>query len=157
MEISLRVPYDERRLRRSIEYVLRRSVKTLRIAGACLVVGGAVLLVVTGPAVTPIALLVLGLVYAFGMEPFLVWQSLRRQNPAARQDYDLTVDDAGFTMKAEAYEQRLAWSMIQRVDEEPDAWFLVLSKIQAMAVYKDLMTEQQKTTFAAILAQRQPA
>ncbi|KOX18594.1 hypothetical protein ADK67_35865 [Saccharothrix sp. NRRL B-16348] len=161
MEISLRVPYDEQRLRRSIRFVLRPSVKKLRIAGLIMTPIGVLLLftsVFTGTGwLVPAALIVLGLLYAFALEPFMVRQSLRAQNAATRQDYDLTVDEAGFTMKAESYEQRMAWSTIQRVDEQPDAWFLVISKLQALAVHKDLMTEEQQRQFVAILAQHAPA
>ncbi|MEV8440563.1 YcxB family protein [Actinosynnema sp. NPDC051121] len=156
MEISIRVPYDEQRLRRSLKFVLRRNVKRLRVLGLVIAVLGAALMFFTGPTITTITLVVLGLVYVVGMEPLLVWQSMRAQNAATRQDYRLTVDEAGFAMKADAYEQRLAWSTVQRVEEEPDAWFIVLSKAQALGVYKDLMTEEQRTAFAAILAQRQP-
>jgi hypothetical protein len=158
VEISIRVPYDEQRVRRSLKFVLRRNVKRLRVLGLIIAVLGAVLMSFTGPTITTIALVVLGLVYTFGMEPLLVWQSMRAgQNAATRQDYQLTVDEAGFAMKGESYEQRLAWSTVQRVEEEPDAWFIVLSKAQALGVYKDLMTEEQRTAFAAILARRQPA
>ncbi|MFD0207396.1 MULTISPECIES: YcxB family protein [Saccharothrix] len=157
MEISIAVPHDEQRLRRSLKFVLSRNVKRLRVLGLVMAALGAALMLVTGPTITTVVLVVLGLVYAIAMEPFLLWQSMRGLNPATRQDYLLTVDEAGFTMKADVYEQRLAWSTIQRVDEEPDAWFLMITKAQALGVYKDLMTEEQRSQFAAILAQRQPA
>ncbi|PSL52205.1 YcxB-like protein [Saccharothrix carnea] len=151
------VPYDEQRLRRSLKFVLRRNVKRLRVIGLIMAALGAVLMLVTGPTITTILLVVLGLVYAVAMEPLLLWQSLRALNPATRQDYRLTVDEAGITMKADAYEQRLAWSTIQRVDEQPDAWFLMITKAQALGIYKNLMTAEQRSQFVAILAQRQPA
>ncbi|MFE9747287.1 YcxB family protein [Saccharothrix saharensis] len=157
MEFSIDVPYDEQRMRRSLRFVLRRPVKKLRVAGVAMLALGVLLVFLSGPTVTSVAVLVLGLVYVLAMEPILLWQSTRAQNPAVRQDYRLTVDEAGFGMKAEGYEQRMAWSTVQRVEEEPDAWILVLSKIQAAVVYKDLMTEEQRRTFVAILAQRVPA
>ncbi|WP_189223155.1 YcxB family protein [Saccharothrix coeruleofusca] len=156
MQISLWVPYDEWRARRLIKFMLRPTVTWMRVLGA--VIAAYVVLALLVSSISPsIPLIVLGVFCVFGFEPLMVWYSLRAQNAAIRQGYHLVVDDAGVTMKAESYESRLAWSTIQRVKEKPDAWFLVLSKMQAMAIYKDLMTEEQRSQFAAILAQRQPA
>ncbi|QQQ78287.1 YcxB family protein [Saccharothrix sp. 6-C] len=154
MRIILQVPYDEQRLRRTIKFVLRPSVKKLRLAGAVMAPLGVLLLLLGVGPLVPLLLIGLGLLYAFALEPFMVRQSLRAQNPVVRQGYQLVVDDAGFTMEAEAYAQRMAWSTVQRVEEQPDAWFLVISKVQALAVHKHLMTEEQRAEFAALLAQR---
>ncbi|MFI9010908.1 YcxB family protein [Actinosynnema sp. NPDC053489] len=157
MELSIRVPYEEQRLRRMVEFVLRRPVRKLRIAGALMTACG-VLLPLTGTGwFLPAVLVALGLVYLFAMRPYLLWQSMRSQHDATRQDYRLTLDEAGFAMEGETYEQRIAWSTLQRVEEEPDAWFLVLGKQQALAVYKDLMTDDQRAAFAELLSHRQPA
>jgi hypothetical protein len=154
VQISVHVPYDEQRLRRMMKFVLRPQTMKLRIVGMVMAAVGVVLLFTGTDWLVPTLVIVLGLLYAIALEPFLVRQCLRAQNAATRQDYELTVDDAGFTMKAESYEQRMAWSTIQRVDEQSDAWFLMLSKMQGFGVYKNLMTEEQRMGFVAILAQR---
>ncbi|MEU4762421.1 YcxB family protein [Actinosynnema sp. NPDC023794] len=154
MQISVHVPYDEQRLRRSLKFVVRPQTKKLRIVGLIMVPAGALMWLTGIDWPMPVLVIVLGLAYAFALEPFMVRQSLRALNPSARQDYELTLDDAGFAVKAESYEQRLAWSTIQRVDEQPDAWFLVITKMQVLPVYKDLMTEEQRALFADILARR---
>lgn len=157
MQISIRVPYDEQRLKRMLKFVLRRSVKRIRVLGVVMAVIGVGLMAVTSVSIPMVAVVVGGLLYVFGAEPFLVWQSLRSQNESIRQDYELVVDEVGVEAKSASAATRLAWSTIQRVEEEPDAWFLVISKVQALAVYKDLMTGEQRAQFAGILAQRQPA
>ncbi|MER5267866.1 YcxB family protein [Actinosynnema sp. NPDC002837] len=157
MQISVHVPYDEQRLRRALKFVVRPQTKKLRVLGMIMVPAGGLMWLTGSDWPFPVLLIVLGLAYAFLLEPFMVRQSLRALNPSARQDYELTLDEAGFAMKAESYEQRLAWSTIQRVDEQPDAWFLVIAKNQALPVYKDLMTEEQRVLFADILARRAAA
>ncbi|MBP2338207.1 hypothetical protein JOF41_004385 [Saccharothrix coeruleofusca] len=140
-----------------IESMLRPPVKWMRIAGPMLVACGVVFLLTNSGSLLLAGSILAGVLCTFAFEPLMVWYSLRAQNAAIRQGYHLVVDDVGVTMKAESYESRLAWSTVQRVKEEPDVWFLVLSKMEAVAVYKDLMTEEQRSQFAAVLAQRQPA
>ncbi|TQM79844.1 hypothetical protein FHX81_2155 [Saccharothrix saharensis] len=117
---------------------------------------GVVLMFPSGSTTTSVAVLVLVLVlvHALAVEPFPAWQSMRAQNPAVRQDWRLTADGAGFTMEAAAYDQRIAWSTVQRVEEEPDAGHLVPGRNQALAVAKDLTTEERRRAFVAVLGRR---
>ncbi|QFZ19910.1 YcxB family protein [Saccharothrix syringae] len=158
MNISLSVSYNEQRLRRVIKFLVRRQFKWIRIIGLLALVGGVAGLV-TGyfSSATATALLFLGVVLGLVMEPYSVAQSMRMQARVAQEGYVLTLDDTDFAVNAHSYSWRYSWSMLDRVVDTPGAWYLMFNKIQAQAVFKDLMGEEERAEFADFLARRESA
>lgn len=149
------VAYDEQRLRRLIKFLLRRTMIRLRVLSAFFAALGIVLLIVASRPVLPIAVIVGAVVLATLVEPWAVRLSVRAQPSVVREGYQLTLDDNGIAMKSGVYDSRMAWSTLDRVEERPEAWYLMFGQAQALAVYKDQMTPQQREQFAGFIAQRQ--
>lgn len=158
MNISIRVPYEEKRTRRALKFLVGGNVRALRVAGVLLVLSGIALLVVLdGGPLTSGAVILGGFFLAVLFEPYVVWQTMRNQASILRQDYLLTLDDAGIAVKNEAFDARYAWSALDRVVEKPDAWYLMFGKHQGQVVFKELLTEEQRAVLTAFLAHRSPA
>jgi len=64
----------------------------------------------------------------------------------------MTLDEEWVTIVAPLAESRLRWAGISRIIEAPEVWYAMFGKQQAVAIPKDLMTEEDRATFAAFVA-----
>lgn len=157
MQISMWVPYDEKRLRRTLQFILRPQLKSIRILGGVLIVIG-LALVALEPS-TPLAYvaLVLGLLFVFAIAPITVAWSMRMQSNAIRDGLHMTLDDEWVTMTYPLAESRLRWAGLGRVIETPEVWYIMFGKLQAITIPKDPMTEEQRAEFGAFVNKLHPA
>ncbi|MFI9818165.1 YcxB family protein [Saccharothrix variisporea] len=157
MTSYVHVPYDETLLRRTIEYMLRPHLKRLRPAGLAMA-GGAVIMAVTGvwPLYLWAPVIVLGLFFTFAMKPYLIGNSVKQQWAGIKADFRLDADEEWVSFSYPAFQTRIRWEAMEKVVETPEAWLLVLGRIQATAVPKSAMTPEQLAEFTALLARRRP-
>ncbi|GAA3465260.1 YcxB family protein [Saccharothrix longispora] len=158
MNTTFSVSHDEQRLRRVLKFLIRRRLKWARFVGVALVVLGAAALAVESlPVPTSGFFIVTGVLFALLLEPCSVAQSMRAQNLATREGYVMTLEETHVAVNAHSYSRRFSWSILDQVVDTPDAWYPMFGKMQAQAVYKDLLTEEQRAEFAAFLARRRSA
>ncbi len=152
MQISMWVPYDEGRLRRTIKVVMRPQIRLIRIMGAILIPLG--LLVIAIGASIPVAAvaLLLGVLCLTVVGPLSVAQAVRMQSRIIRDGFHLTLSDEWLTVVYPLAESRYRWAGVDNVIETPEAWYLMSGRAQSFAVPKDAMTEEQRSEFAAFLA-----
>ncbi|WP_447007211.1 YcxB family protein [Saccharothrix isguenensis] len=158
MDISFSVSYDERRLRRVIKFLIRRQLKWVRVMGAVVAIGAAAALATEYVSTwTGAVFIVMGGALAVLSEPYSVAHSMRVQSMATREGYVMTLGETHFAVNAHSYSWQSSWSILEQVVDTPDAWYLMFGRFQAQAVYKELMTEEQRAEFVAFLARRNPA
>jgi hypothetical protein len=158
MQISMGVPYDEERLRRTLRFLLRPQLKSVRLLGAVLIVLG-VALAALEPSL-PIAYaaaLILGLLFLVAVSPITVARSIRMQSNIIKDGFHMTLDDEWVTMTYPLGELRLRWGGLGRIVETPDVWYVMMGQLQAITIPKDLMTGEQRAEFAAFVNGLQPA
>lgn len=152
MQISLWVPYDEGRLRRTLTFLFRPQMRLTRVMG---VVGALVgiLFVVRAPT-SPVAygMVALGLFLVFGAPPLTVAWSMRGQAQVVKHTQHMTLDEEWLAVITSLTETRLRWAALDRVVETPEVWYAMFGKWQAVAIPKEPMTEQERATFAAFVA-----
>ncbi|MGN9777561.1 YcxB family protein [Micromonospora sp. H33] len=157
MQISMWVPYDEKQLRRTLQFILRPQLKSIRILGGVLVVLGLALAALEASSPLAYVALVLGLLFVVAIAPITVARSMRMQSDVIRDGFQMTLDDEWVTLTYPLAESRLRWSGLGRVIETPEVWYIMFGKIQAITIPKDLMTEEQRATFAAFVNGLHPA
>ena len=157
MHIGIRIPYDEARLRRTLQFILRPQVITLRILGGVLIALGLVLVALKPSDALVYVAMILGLWWVFGAGPAAVSRSLRVQSKAVKDQSLLTLDDEWITVTYPLAESRHRWIGIDRVVETNGAWYVMFSKRAALAIPKHLMTAEQRAEFAAFVSDRQLA
>ncbi|MFD1149860.1 YcxB family protein [Saccharothrix hoggarensis] len=158
MQISMWVPYDEQRLRRSARFVLRSSMTRLRVATLVVALSGAAVMLLTDlGSPTLLGATIAAACVALVMEPVAVRQVVRTQGAVMRPGYQMTLDDAGVEMRGAAFTTRFGWPALERIVEQPDAWYLMFGKMQTMVVYKEFLTPEQGAEFSAFLSWPQPA
>ncbi|MEJ2859225.1 MULTISPECIES: YcxB family protein [unclassified Saccharothrix] len=157
MTSYVHVPYDETLLRRTIEYILQPYTKRLLPLGLGMV-GAGVLVAMLGiwPPYAWVSVIVLGLLALFAMKPYMVGTSVRQQWVAIQADFRLDADDEWVSFSYPTFQSRVRWEALEKVVETPEAWLLVLGKVQATAVPKSAMTPEQLAAFTALLARRRP-
>lgn len=156
MNISFSVSHNEQRLRRVIKFLVRRQLKWLRIIGVVMAAAGVAALVTDSLSTwTGTVLAITGAVFAVLLEPYAVAHSMRVQSLVAREGYVMTLEETHVAVNAHSYSWRFSWSILDQIVDTPDAWYLMFGKIQAHAVYKELLTEEQRAEFTAFLARRQ--
>ncbi len=149
MHIALTVPHDEKRLRRTLTFVVGRQANISRLMGGICLFLGIVLLLLGSPVVwAPYVVFGVSLFLLFGTVPLAVAQALRSQAAVVREDLRLTLDDEAITLVTSRSESRLGWAGVDAVEETADTWYLMLGKLQALSVPKDLMSEAERTVFA---------
>ncbi|WP_040797669.1 YcxB family protein [Nocardia higoensis] len=152
MQISMWVPYDEGRLRRTLTFLSRSQLRVLRALGVLGALFG-LFLVVRTPASPPAYLMVaIGLFLVFGMQPLAVAWSIRGQAQAVKDSQHMTLDEEWLTVITSLTETRLRWAGINRIVETPEVWYAMYGKYQAVAIPKETMTEQERATFTAFVA-----
>ena len=157
MQISMWVPYDEKRLRRTLQFILRPQLKLTRILGGVLIVLGLALAALE-PS-TPVAhgTVVLGLLFVVAVAPITVARCMRMQSNVIKDGFHMTLDDEWVTVANPLAESRFRWAGLGRVIETPEVWYIMFGKIQAITIPKDLLTEEQRAEFAAFVNGLQPA
>ncbi|MFI5780649.1 YcxB family protein [Nocardia sp. NPDC051570] len=153
MQISMWVPYDKKRRRRGVKFVLRSQLNSLYIGGVGLVVLGLVFLAQGFSELMGYFLLGLGVFWVVAMPPITVAQTIRKQSGLAKDGVHVTLDDEGVTTIHPLVESRIRWAALSHTVETSEVWYLVLSKLSALSIPKALMTADQQTEFAAFLAE----
>jgi YcxB-like protein len=156
MQISIVVPYDAKRMRRTYRFVLRPQFKVTRILGWVIVVLG-LAIVPLNPA-DPVAygFVVLGLFFVVAVAPLSVARCMRLQSWAIADRSRLTLDDEWVTVTFPLVESRFKWSGLYRVAETRADWYAMVGKVQAVAIPKELMTEEQRAEFGAFVQRLRP-
>jgi hypothetical protein len=151
VQISMQVPHDEKRLRRTLRFLLRPQLKLIRIMGGVLIVLGLVL-VALDPS-DPIAYLamILGLLFVVAVAPIAMAQSMRAQSDVIRDGFHVTLDDEWVTVAYPLAESRFRWAGLGRVVETPEVWYIMFGKVQAVTIPKAPMTDEQRAEFAAFV------
>jgi hypothetical protein len=157
VQISLWVPYDEKRLRRTLQFLQRPQLKRIRILGGVLIVLGLALVALEPSMPMAYGVLVLGLLYVVAIAPLQVSRSMRAQSNVIKDGFHMTLDDEWLMVTFPLAEARLRWAGLGRVIETPEVWYVMFGKIQAVPIPKDLMTEEQRAEFAAFVNGLQPA
>ncbi|MEU5939230.1 YcxB family protein [Micromonospora sp. NPDC047548] len=157
MQISIWVPYDEKQLRRTLQFVLRPQLNSIRILGGGLIVLGLALVALEPSTSLAYVALVLGLLFVVAIAPITVAQSMRMQSNVIRDGFHMTLDDEWVTLTYPLAESRFRWSGLGRVIETPEVWYIMFGKIQAIMIPKDPMTEEQRAAFAAFVNGLHPA
>jgi len=156
MQISMWVPYDEKRLRRTLRFILRPQLRTVRILGTVLTLLGLVLVALDPSAPLGYVAPVLGLLFVFAVGPLTVARSMRMQSDVIRDGCHMTLDDEWLTMTYPLAESRLRWAGLGRVIETPEVWYVMFGKLQAITIPKDPMTEEQRAQFDAFVKGLRP-
>ncbi|GAB4582260.1 YcxB family protein [Nocardia sp. IFM 10818] len=156
MQISMWVPYEEQRLRRTLRFVMRGQFNFYRVMGGFIVLLG--LFMLTLEPTNPIGyfFVALGLLFAFAVGPLTVAWSMRMQASAIRDGSHMTLDDEWVTMIYPLVESRFRWAGLGRVIETPEVWYIMFGKLQAVTVPKELMTEEQRAVFSSFVNGLQP-
>lgn len=150
MQISMSVPYDEARLRRTLKFMLRPYLRTLTIMCLVLILLGLALVVLDPSSTMSYAVAALGLVL-LAVQPWMVAQQVRAQSRVLRDGVHITLDDEWATVRYPLAESRFRWAGFDRVVETPEVWYLTFGQA-AFAVPKDRMTDEQRAEFAAFLS-----
>lgn len=156
MQISIWVPYDEKRLRRTLQYLLRAQINAYRIVGAVLVLLGLFAFSQEGSPAIVFGFVAIGLFAGIAFGPYTVAKTLRSQPEISRDGHHLTLDDEWLSTVHPLAESRLRWAGFSRIFETPDVWCVMFGKLQAITVPKAVMTEEQRATFGAFVNRLQP-
>lgn len=156
MQISLAVPYDEGQLRRTLRFILRPQLKTIRFLGGAVAVMGLVLVALSPSEPIYHGVVVFGLVCLFVIAPITLARSVQLQSAVIKDGCHLTLDDEWVTVVYPLAESRFRWAGHDNVVETPEVWYITYGRVQAVAVPKALMTEAQRAEFAAFVT-RVPA
>lgn len=157
MNSHVLVPYDEALLRRTIEYILQPHVKRFRPIGIALVVLGVLMAALdVSRYVLWAPMVVAGVFCAFVVKPMMIGSTVKQQWSGIKADFRLDADEEWVSFSYPAFQSRIRWEAMEKVVETPDAWLLVLGKIQATAVPRSAMTPEQVAEFTALLARRRP-
>jgi hypothetical protein len=157
MQISVWVPYDEERLRRTLGFILRPQLKFIRILGGVLIVLGLALVALEPTMPMAYGVVVLGLLFVVAIAPITVARSVRMQSNVIKDGFHMTLDDEWVTVTYPLAESRFRWAGVDRIIETPEVWYIMFGKIQAVTIPKEPMTEQQRAEFAAFVDGLQPA
>jgi hypothetical protein len=151
------VPHDEKRLRRTLRFLLRPQLKLIRIMGGVLIVLG-LILVAMDPS-DPVAYLAmsLGLLFAVAVAPIAMAQSMRAQSDVIKDGFHVTLDDEWVTVVYPLAESRFRWAGLGRVVETPEVWYIMFGKVQAVTIPKYPMTDEQRAEFATFVDRLQDA
>lgn len=156
MQISMWVPYDEERLRRTLQFLHRPQLKPIRIMGGVLIVLGLVLVALEPSMPTAYAAVVLGMLLVVAIAPITVAWSMRMQSNVIKDGCHMTLDDEWVTVTYPLAESRFRWAGLGHVIETPEVWYIMFGKLQAITIAKDAMTEEQRAEFAAFIDALQP-
>jgi YcxB-like protein len=156
VEISIRVPYDDASLRRTLKFVLRPYIRRTRAAGGLLIVGGLSLALLRPMDSLSYFVVLLGLWWAVGVGPISLNRSMRTQSSALKEECHMLLDDEWITVTQPRLESRFRWSAFERVVETEEAWYALLGKRQALEIPKEPMTADERAEFAAFVSRLQP-
>jgi hypothetical protein len=157
MQISVWVSYDERRLRRTLQFILRPQLKRIRIMGGVLTLLGLAVLALDRSSAVSYGIVALGLLFIFAIGPITVARSVRMQSNVIKDGFHMMLDDEWATVSYPLAESRFRWAGLDRIIETPEVWYAMFGKMQAFTIPKDPMTEEQRAEFAAFVDGLQPA
>jgi hypothetical protein len=155
--ISMSVPYDERRLRRTLRFLALRQVKGLRPVGWVFAVLGLVIIALDPAAPTGYVVAFAGVLLAVVLVPMTVALSMRGQPQVVREGFHMTLDDEWVTVTHPLAESRVRWAGLGRVIETPEVWYAMFGRFQTVTIPKEPMTEEQRAELAGFIDRLQPA
>ena len=145
------VPYDAKRVRRTVQFILRPQLKLIRILGGVLIVLGLALVALEPSTAMAYGVVVLGLLFVVAIAPITVARSVRMQSNIIKDGCHMTLDDEWVTVTYPLAESRLRWAGLDRVIDTPEVWYAMFGKMQAVTIPKDPMAEEQRAEFAAFV------
>jgi hypothetical protein len=104
----------------------------------------------------PYGFVVFGLFCVFGVLRFSVRRCMRLQSWATMDGSRMTLDDQSVTVIFPLVESRFKWTALDRVVETRADWYAMVGKAQAVAIPKDLMTDEQRAEFGAFVQRLRP-
>ncbi|HEX6684770.1 MAG TPA: YcxB family protein [Candidatus Limnocylindrales bacterium] len=156
MHISMWVAYDEKRLRRTLSFILRPQLRRIRIMGGIIIFFGIVLLALDPSQVSGYAFSGIGLLLVAAIGPITVARAVRMQSDVVKEGLHMTLDDEAVTVTYPLVESRFKWAGLGRVVETSEVWYIMFGKIQAITIPKGTMTEEQRAEFATFVATLHP-
>jgi hypothetical protein len=156
MPISVWVPYDEKQLRRTLKFVMRPQTRLTRAMGALLIVIGLGLAVLVPTTPVAYGVMVLGVLFAVVIPPITLSHTVRMQSHVIKDGFHLSIDEEWVTVQFPLAESRFRWAGLDRIVETPEAWYIMFGRVQAVAIPKGPMTEEQRARFAAFIAAHRP-
>lgn len=156
MQISMRVPYDEERTRRTARFLLDSQITMIRVCGLVIVVCGLLIMVLQPTRLTGYVVLVLGMVLLSGLGPLMVRQVMSKQSDLFKDAMQMTLDTEAVSTTYPLAESRVKWAAHKKVVETPEVWYVMFGQVQAVTIPKETMTEQQREEFAAFLKTLKP-
>lgn len=152
MHITMWVAYDERRLRRTLSFILGPQLRPIRAVGAIAMAIGLLLAVLEPANVLAYACIALGIMLATVVGPLTISRSVRMQSEVLKDGLHMTIDDEAVTVTYPLAESRFKWAGLGKVVETPEVWYVMFGKVQAITIPKDGMTEEQRAQFSAFVA-----
>ncbi len=150
------VPYEEERLRRTIRFVMRHQLNMWRVGGVVIVLLGLFMLMLDSTDSIGYVFTGIGLAFVFVVGRATVAWTLRMQAGAVKDGCQMAISDEWLTVANSLVESRIRWAAFGRVIETPEVWYIMFGKLQAVAVPKELMTDEQRATFTAFVNGLQP-
>lgn len=157
MQISLWVPYDEKQLRRTLQFVLRPQLRLIHISACVLLAVGLLLVVLDPSSALAYVALVLGILFLVAVGPLTLALSLQMQSATIKDGMHMTLDDEWISVTYPLAESRFRWAGLGKVIETPEVWYIMFGKAQALTVPKNLMSEEQRGEFGQFVTTLQPA
>lgn len=153
MQINVHYTRDLKRTYRATVRLRRRAFYRRGVLGvACVLL--AVLADAAGQSAALVAFFAGCAVVMFIVPPVVVWLALRRHRAAIEVDVDVEVTDRGISTKTTTQSTHVTWEMVQRVIDGGDFWIFVINRLQNVALYKSLLTADQRAELTAFLASR---
>ncbi|GAB3846830.1 YcxB family protein [Dactylosporangium cerinum] len=151
MQISMWVPYDEARLRRTITLVMRPQIRIVRVLGGVIVALGLFLLAFSDSVLFGALFTVLGVLFMTALGPFTAARAVSMQSRVIKDGFQMTITEEWLTVVYPLAESRFRWAGIDNIVETPEAWYLMAGRAQSFTIPKDAMTDEQRAEFATFL------
>lgn len=150
------VPYDEKRIGRTLRFILKPQMRLIRVCGGVFILLGLVLVAQKPPSLSGYVAILAGLLFMVAMGPIVIARAIRMQSDIIKEGLHMSLDDESLTVTYPLVESRLKWAGLGRVVETPEVWYIMFGKMQAVTIPKNSMTEQQRAEFGAFVKTLQP-
>jgi YcxB-like protein len=156
VQINMWVPFDEKRLRRTLQFILKPQLRSIRLLGLVLVLLGLPLAAVKPSNPIYYTFVFMGLLFMALVGPITVGRALRMQSNVMKEGLHMALDSESITVTYPLVESRFKWAGVVRVIDTPEAWYVMFGKVQSITVPKDTMTEEQRAEFAEFVKTLNP-
>ncbi|NIJ10861.1 hypothetical protein FHU38_001205 [Saccharomonospora amisosensis] len=161
MQISMKVPYDESQLRRTLRFLFERRMPSARPQGVALVALGGV--GVGAAKFTDMfsdsallfwassALISCG-VMMFFIARISVRSAMRTLPGYFRLDQQVLIDSEWLTVSSTGCESRMHWSWAEEIVETAEGWYALFGKSHVQLLPKNAMSTEEQAAFGQFAA-----